>query len=77
MIPDRAQVSDELNRLIDLQREFYENDPTPEQVQEFELSNNESVCCLPNWLNTKRRDAMHSVNDVYAKPDVPQCTCNN
>jgi hypothetical protein len=39
MIPDRTQISDELSRLIALQTEFYKkNDPTPEQVQEFELS---------------------------------------
>jgi len=37
MLLDRTQI--ELNRLIALQTEFYKNsDPTPEQVQEFELS---------------------------------------
>jgi hypothetical protein len=39
MIPDRKQISDELSRLIALRTEFYKkSDPTPEQVQEFELS---------------------------------------
>ena len=38
MIFDREQISDELTRLIALQAEFYKkSDPTPEQVQEFEL----------------------------------------
>ena len=39
MIPDSTQINDELSRLIALQTEFYKiSDPTPEQVQEFELS---------------------------------------
>jgi len=39
MILNREQISDELSRLIALQAEFYKkSDPTPEQVQEFELS---------------------------------------
>jgi hypothetical protein len=39
MVPDKTQISDELSRLITLQTEFYKkSDPTPEQVQEFELS---------------------------------------
>jgi hypothetical protein len=39
MLLNREQISDELSRLIALQAEFYKKiDPTPEQVQEFELS---------------------------------------
>jgi hypothetical protein len=39
MILNREQISDELSRLIAQQVEFYKKtDPTPEQVQEFELS---------------------------------------
>jgi hypothetical protein len=39
MILNREQISDELSRLIAQQAEFYKTiDPTPEQVQEFELS---------------------------------------
>ena len=39
MIPEETQISDELSRLIALQTEFYKkSNPTPEEVQEFELS---------------------------------------
>jgi hypothetical protein len=39
MLLNREEISDELSRLIALKGEFYKKiDPTPEQVQEFELS---------------------------------------